>query len=42
MWDLVNSPEREPGAPAWGVWSLSHWATREVPVFLLKANANSN
>lgn len=42
MWDLVNSPETGPGAPAWGVWPLSYWATREVPVFLLKANANSD
>lgn len=42
MWDLVNSPEMEPGAPAWGAWSLSCWTTREVPVFLLKANANSD
>ena len=32
MWDLVLQPEMEPGPPAWGVWSLSHWATREAPV----------
>ena len=25
MWDLVPRP------PALGVWSLSHWTTREVP-----------
>ena len=31
MWDLVLGPEVEPGLPAWGAWSLSHWTTREVP-----------
>ena len=27
MWDLLPWP----GPPALGVWSLSHWTTREVP-----------
>ena len=31
MWNLGIKP----GAPALGVWSLSHWATRKVPLFLL-------
>ena len=31
MWDLVPRPGIEPGTPALGVWSLSHWTTREVP-----------
>ena len=31
MWDLVPWPGIEPGSPALGVWSLSHWTTREVP-----------
>ena len=31
MWDLVPWPGIEPGSPALGVWSLSHWITREVP-----------
>ena len=34
MWDLVPWPGIEPGPPALGVWSLSHWTTREVPLFL--------
>ena len=35
MWDLVPWPRIEPGAPALGVQSLSHWTTREVPSFIL-------
>ena len=38
MWDLVPWLGMEPGSPALGVWSLSHWTTGEVPpcnVFLL-------
>ena len=31
MWDLVPWPGIEPGLPAWGVQSLGHWTTREVP-----------
>ena len=31
MWDLVPWPGLEPWLPALGVWSLIHWATREVP-----------
>ena len=33
MWDVVPWPEIETRAPALGVWSLSHWTTREVPAF---------
>ena len=29
-WDLVPWPVVKPGSPALGVWSLSHWTTREV------------
>ena len=29
MWDLVPWSGIEPGLPALGVWSLSHWVTRE-------------
>ena len=32
MWDLVPQPGMEPGPPALGAWSLSHWTTREVPL----------
>ena len=32
MWDLILPPGIEPGPPALGVGSLSHWTTREVPV----------
>ena len=31
IWDQVPRPEFEPGPPALGAWSLSHWTTREVP-----------
>ena len=31
-WDLFPWPGIEPGPPALGAWSLSHWTTREVPV----------
>ena len=31
MWDLVPRLEIEPGVPALGAGSLSHWTTREVP-----------
>ena len=31
MWDLVPWPGIEPGPPALGVQSLTHWTTREVP-----------
>ena len=31
MWDLIPWPGIEPGSPALGVQSLSHWTTREVP-----------
>ena len=31
MWDLAPSPGFKPRPPALWVWSLSHWAIREVP-----------
>ena len=31
MWDLVPWPRVEPGPPALGVQSLSHWTTGEIP-----------
>ena len=31
MWNLVSWPVIEPGLLPLGVWSLSHWTTREVP-----------
>ena len=34
MWDLVPWPGIKPQAPVLGVWSLSHWTTREVPMIL--------
>ena len=33
MWDLVSWPGIETGSPALGVRSLSHWTTREVPLW---------
>ena len=33
MWDLVPWPGVEPRPPALGVWSLTHCATRESPIF---------
>ena len=33
MWCSVPWPGIEPGPPAWGMWNLSHWTTREVPSF---------
>ena len=35
MWDLVPQPEIEPRPFALGVWSLSHYTTREVPHYNL-------
>jgi len=34
MWDLVPYPGREPGAPALGAQSFSHWTPREAPQLL--------
>ena len=31
IWDVVPQPGIEPGPAALGVWSVSHWTTREVP-----------
>ena len=35
MWDLVPQPGIEPGSPALGAQSLTHWTTREVPLHFL-------
>ena len=32
MQDLVPRPGIKPGPPALGVWSLTHWTTRGVPI----------
>ena len=40
-WDLVPWSGITPGAPALGMWSPSHWITREIPkisVFSTKEN----
>ena len=34
VWALVSWPEIEPGPPALGAQSLSHWTTKEVPMAL--------
>ena len=36
MWDLSSPPRTEPMSPAPEVWSLNHWTTREVPIFLFE------
>ena len=36
MWDLVPWPGIEPGTPALGPGSLSHWTTRQVPPLTFK------
>ena len=33
MWDPVPWPGIEPGPPALVAQSLSHWTTREVPIY---------
>ena len=33
MWGLVPWPGIEPGPPALGTGSLSHWTTMEVPIW---------
>ena len=38
MWDLVPWPGTEPGPPALGAQSLSHWTTRKVPHTLFWKN----
>ena len=35
VWNLVAWPGIEPGPPALGAWSLNHWTTREVPLYLI-------
>ena len=37
MWDLVPQPGIEPGPPALGTQSLSHWMAWEVLVLILKS-----
>ena len=37
MWDLVLWPGVEPQPPALGAWSVSHWTTREVPIYFLES-----
>ena len=42
MWDLITPPRIEPGPPALGARSLSHWTGRKVPCLpfqLLEAEA---
>ena len=34
LWDLVPRPGIKPGPPILGAQSLSHWTTREVPIFI--------
>ena len=34
MWDLGLWPEIEPRPPALGMWSLSQWTPREVPIMV--------
>ena len=40
-WDLVPWPGIEPGPPAIGPGSLSHWTSREVPAFSLVGTPSS-
>ena len=35
MRDLVPRPGIKPGPPALGMWSLTRWTTREVPITVL-------
>ena len=35
MWVLVPWPGIEPGPPALGAWSHSHWTTKEIPQYML-------
>ena len=37
VWDLLPWPEIEPGTPALGAQSLSHWSTRKVPLCFFSA-----
>ena len=39
LWDLVSWLGIEPGSPALGMWSPSHWTTREVLVSSLFSNS---
>ena len=37
VWDPVPRPGIEPGPPALGAWSLSHWTTGGVPVIVYQS-----
>ena len=39
IWDVVPQPGNELRPPALGAWSLSHWTTKKVPAYFLKACA---
>ena len=41
MWNLVFWPGIEPGPPALGARSLSHWTTREVAVLTILIKKNT-
>ena len=41
MWDLVPWPGIEPGPPALGAQSLSHWTTRDIPQSLSSKSPTS-
>ena len=36
VWDLVPQPRIEPGPPALGVQSLTHWTTKKVSHLIFK------
>ena len=36
MWDLVPQLGIQYGPPDLGIWRLSHWTTRKVPIFFCK------
>ena len=42
MWDLVPWPGIGPSPPALGVWSFSHWTTREVPIVIQNTTASGD
>ena len=42
MWDLVPWPGIESRPPALGLWSFSHWTTREVPIFVSNTTASDD
>ena len=42
MWDPVPQPGMEPGPPALGLLSLSHWTTREVSTQFIKDRSKAH